>query len=180
MGVVRHRVVPLDLRWIGGSALTAPLPVPKGRSDEQMRCGVPDTYVPARNTILLSYALVWAEVIGANDIFCGFNVLDASGYPDCRAAFVNAYERMANLATRATVEWHRRLQIHTPLIGLTKAEIIKKGLALGVDYSLTSSCYDPQEGTACGLCDACQLRRKGFAEVGIADPIPYTEIARAS
>ena len=173
-GVEQHVVVQFDLRVFGGSALTGDIEVPKGRSTEEMGQGIPITYVPARNTIFLSFALAWAEVLEANDVFIGVNVLDYSGYPDCRPEYIAAYERMANLATRAGVEGQRRLTIHTPLIRLTKAEIIRKGLELGVDYSLTCSCYDPlPAGTACGQCDACLLRQKGFAENGISDPVPY-------
>jgi len=168
--VARHIVFPIDLRAFGGSALTSDIAVPKDRPLEQMSHGIPITYVPARNTIFLSLALAWAEVLGANDIFIGVNALDYSGYPDCRPEYIEAFERMANLATRAGVEG-KRLTIHTPLIRLTKAEIIRRGLELGVDYGLTISCYDPGEsGRPCGHCDACLLRAKGFAEAGIADP----------
>jgi 7-cyano-7-deazaguanine synthase len=171
MGVARHIIVPIDLRVFGGSALTADLPVPKDRSTQDMSHGIPPTYVPARNTIFLSFALAWAEVLQAQDIFLGVNVLDYSGYPDCRPEYIDAFERMANLATKAGVEGALRLRIHTPLIRLTKAEIIRKGLELGVDYSLTVSCYDPSPaGAACGRCDACLLRHKGFAENQLADP----------
>jgi len=173
VGVVRHVVIEIDLRRFGGSALTSDIDVPKDRPIAEMESSVPITYVPARNTIFLSYALAWAEVLGADDIFIGVNALDYSGYPDCRPAYIAAYETMANLATRAGVEG-RRLTIHTPLIALTKAEIITAGLALGVDYALTTSCYDPApNGTACGRCDACILRLKGFAEAGLRDPAPY-------
>ena len=172
-GVCRHVVLPIDLRVFGGSALTGNLEIPKGRSPEEIGHGIPLTYVPARNTIFLSYALAWAEVLGSADIFLGVNALDYSGYPDCRPEYVAAYERMANLATKAGVEG-RRLTIHAPLIHFTKAEIIRKGLELGVDYRLTRSCYDPgPEGEACGECDACRLRLKGFAENGLKDPAPY-------
>lgn len=172
-GVTRHVVVEIDLRRFGGSALTADIDVPKDRPIEEMEQGVPITYVPARNTIFLSYALAWAEVLGADDIFIGVNALDYSGYPDCRPEYIAAYETMANLATRAGVEG-RRLTIHTPLIALTKREIITTGLALGVDYGTTTSCYDPApDGSACGHCDACVLRLKGFAEAGLIDPAPY-------
>jgi 7-cyano-7-deazaguanine synthase len=168
-----HAVVPIDLRRFGGSALTSDIAVPKARSLAEIGHGIPVTYVPARNTIFLSFALAWAEVLDARDIFIGVNVLDASGYPDCRPEYIDAYERMANLATKAGVEG-KRLTIHTPLIRMTKAEIIHTGLALGVDYSLTTSCYDPSlEGEACGDCDACRLRLKGFAEAGAHDPIAY-------
>ena len=170
-GVAQHIIVDFDLRLIGGSALTADIDVPKGRPLEAMRRGIPVTYVPARNTIFLSFALAWAEVLGAADIFIGVNALDYSGYPDCRPEYVAAYEQMANLATRAGVEGQTRLEIHTPLIELSKAQIIRRGLALGVDYELTISCYDPAaDGAACGQCDACLLRQKGFAEAGVRDP----------
>ena len=171
---VRHIVVPIDLRVFGGSALTANLAVPKGRSQEEMAEGIPITYVPARNTIFLSYALAWAEVLGSSDIFIGVNAIDYSGYPDCRPEFIAAFQHLANLATKASVEGKQSVTIHTPLITLTKAEIIRKGLALGVDYGLTRSCYDPTpDGLACGQCDSCLLRLKGFAEVGLRDPIAY-------
>lgn len=173
-GVSRHLTVDIDLRRIGGSALTDDLAVPKSRSVHDMGKDIPVTYVPARNTIFLSYALAWAEVIGSSDIFIGVNALDYSGYPDCRPEYIEAYERMANLATKAGVEKKQKLVIHTPLIALSKAEIIRKGLELGVDYSLTHSCYDPEEdGAACGQCDSCLLRLKGFAEAGIKDPVRY-------
>lgn len=172
--VARHIIVPIDLRQFGGSALTSDLAVPKDRPLEEMGQGIPITYVPARNTIFLSFALAWAEVLGAADIFVGVNALDYSGYPDCRPEFIAAFERLANVATKAGVEGTLRLTIHTPLINLTKAQIIKYGLSLGVDYSLTTSCYDPTPaGLACGRCDACLLRLKGFAENGIADPARY-------
>jgi 7-cyano-7-deazaguanine synthase len=170
--VARHIVLPVDLRVFGGSALTSEIAVPKDRPPEEMSRGIPITYVPARNTIFLSFALAWAEVVAANDIFIGVNALDYSGYPDCRPEYIEAFERMANLATRAGVEGGARLKIHTPLIRLTKAEIIRRGLELGVDYGLTTSCYDPSsQGKSCGRCDACLLRAKGFAEAGISDPI---------
>jgi 7-cyano-7-deazaguanine synthase len=173
-GVRQDVTVQIDLRQFGGSALTGDLAVPKGRALEEMGQGIPVTYVPARNTIFLSFALAWAEVLGSSDIFLGVNVLDYSGYPDCRPEYIAAYERMANLATRAGVEGRQRLTIHTPLINLTKAEIIRRGLDLGVDYALTSSCYDPSPAAeACGQCDACLLRLKGFAENGVPDPIRY-------
>ena len=173
-GVAEHTVVKIDLRSFGGSALTSDLPVPKGRSAEEMGADIPVTYVPARNTIFLSYAIAWAEVLGAAAIFLGVNALDYSGYPDCRPEYIEAFERMANLATRAGVEGTTVLRIHTPLIRSTKAEIIATGLALGVDYGITRSCYDPSaSGEACGECDSCQLRLKGFRENGIADPAPY-------
>ncbi len=172
MGVHKHIIVDIDLRQFGGSALTDDIAVPKGRSAEQMAAGIPITYVPARNTSFLSFALGWAETLGAQDIFIGVNALDYSGYPDCRPEFIAAYERMANLATKAGVEGSQRLKIHTPLIELTKAQIIARGLALGVDYSLTSSCYDPGPGGApCGSCDSCLLRAKGFSELGADDPL---------
>ena len=171
-GASKHVIIDIDLRSTGGSALTSNIDVPKNRSLESMTDGVPVTYVPARNTIFLSYALAWAEVMSANDIFIGVNVLDYSGYPDCRPEYIEAFERMANLATKASTSDGKHLKIHTPLIKLTKAEIIKKGLSLGVDYSVTSSCYDPDpDGKPCGSCDSCLLRNKGFAEVGIEDPL---------
>jgi 7-cyano-7-deazaguanine synthase len=170
--VARHIVLPIDLRAFGGSALTGDIAVPKDRPLEEMSQGIPITYVPARNTIFLSFALAWAEVLGAHDIFIGVNALDYSGYPDCRAEYIEAFERLANLATRAGVEGSKRFKIHAPLIRLTKAEIIRRGLELGVDYGLTTSCYDPSpDGKSCGRCDACLLRARGFAEAGVADPI---------
>ena len=173
-GVAQHVIADIDLRLFGGSALTADIAVPKGRPVAEMGAGIPITYVPARNTIFLSFALAWAEVPGASDIFIGVNVYDYSGYPDCRPEYIEAYERMANLATKAGVEGRQRLTIHTPLIALTKAQIIQRGLELGVDYALTITCYDPSPaGEACGQCDACQLRLKGFAENGIGDPARY-------
>lgn len=172
IGVADHIVLEIDLTGFGGSALTGDLPVPKGRSPSEISDGIPATYVPARNTIFLSFALAWAEVLGASDIFIGVNALDYSGYPDCRPEFIQAYQRMADLATKAGVEGRQRLTIHTPLIGLTKKEIIQQGLALGVDYALTRSCYDPgPDGEACGECDACRLRIKGFADAGVPDPV---------
>ena len=172
--VVRHIVVDVDLRKFGGSALTDEIAVPKDRSADDMQSEIPVTYVPARNTIFLSFAIAWAEVLGSSDVFIGVNALDYSGYPDCRPAFIEAYEAMANLATKAGVEGRSRLRIHAPLIAMSKAEIIREGISLGVDYSLTSSCYDPSPlGEACGRCDSCQLRLKGFAEAGAPDPIPY-------
>ena len=171
LGAESHRVVDIDLRAFGGSALTADIAVPKNRPDSEMAAGIPVTYVPARNTIFLSFALALAEVEEAGDIFIGVNAIDYSGYPDCRPAYVEAFQQMANLATRAAVEQGRRLAIHTPLITLSKAEIIRTGLALGVDYGLTISCYDPSPGgIPCGGCDSCRLRQKGFAEAGLADP----------
>lgn len=174
LGVARHLVVDFDLRAIGGSALTDEIDVPKSRSSGEMSVGIPVTYVPARNTIFLSFALGWAEVLGVTDIFIGVNALDYSGYPDCRPEYIEAFERMANLATKAGVEGATGLKIHTPLITLTKAEIIRKGLELGLDYGLTHSCYDPTpEGVACGDCDSCLLRQKGFIEAGARDPLIY-------
>ena len=174
IGVAKHRIAAIDLRAFGGSALTGDINVPKGRTADEMGHGIPITYVPARNTIFLSFALAWAEVLGSSDIFIGVNALDYSGYPDCRPEFIESFEKMANLATRAGVEGRQRLRIHTPLIALTKAEIIRKGIELGVDYSLTSSCYDPSPtGTPCGECDSCLLRRKGFRENGFGDPLLY-------
>jgi 7-cyano-7-deazaguanine synthase len=171
-GARRHVVVEFDLRTFGGSALTGDLPVPKDRTVEQMGQGIPVTYVPARNTIFLSFALAWAETLQCADIFIGVNALDYSGYPDCRPQYIEAFERMANLATRAGVEGDRPLTIHAPLIRMTKAQIIREGLRLGVDYALSSSCYDPgTHGRPCGRCDACLLRAKGFAEAGVADPL---------
>jgi 7-cyano-7-deazaguanine synthase len=172
LGAVAHQVVTFDLRQFGGSALTDDIAVPKGRDLSQPEAEVPSTYVPARNTIFLSFALAWAEVLGAQDIFIGVNALDYSGYPDCRPEYIHAFERMANLATKAGVEGRQRLTIHTPLIALTKAQIIQRGLALGVDYGLTLSCYDPSpDSTPCGACDSCLLRARGFAEAGVADPL---------
>lgn len=174
-GVVDHLEVDIDLRMIGGSALTADIPVPEGRSTEEMESGIPVTYVPARNTIFLSFALAWAEVLEAWDVFAGVNAVDYSGYPDCRPEYVAAYEAMGNLATKAAVESHdRRFRIHTPLIEMTKAEIIGRGLELGVPYELTSSCYNPSpEGEACGRCDSCRIRWRGFVDAGTTDPIAY-------
>lgn len=172
-GVIRHEIVDIDLRAFGGSALTADIDVPKDRDEAAMGTGIPVTYVPARNTIMLSFALAFAEVMGSADIFVGVNAVDYSGYPDCRPDYIQAFERMANLATKAGIEGHG-LTIHAPLIHMTKAGIIRRGLSLGVDYGLTSSCYDPSpEGKACGRCDACHLRLKGFAEAGIPDPVSY-------
>jgi len=176
-GVVQHHVVEIDLTLFGGSALTADMPVPKDRDlgpSSRTAKEIPVTYVPARNTIFLSYALALAEVVEAANIFIGVNALDYSGYPDCRPEYIQAFERMANLATRSGVEGRTRVTIRTPLISLTKAAIIKLGASLGVDYSATTSCYDPgAHGEACGRCDACQLRLKGFSEAGLEDPIPY-------
>jgi 7-cyano-7-deazaguanine synthase len=174
IGVAGHRVAPIDLRIFGGSALTGDIAVPKGRSADDMSHGIPITYVPARNTIFLSFALAWAEVLGASDVFIGVNALDYSGYPDCRPEFIEAFEKMANLATKAGVEGIQRLKIHTPLIAMTKAQIVAKGIELGVDYGLTSSCYDPSSsGEPCGECDSCVLRQKGFRENGMEDPLKY-------
>lgn len=170
LGAAEHLVVDFDLRLMGGSALTSEVDVPK----EGVGSEIPVTYVPARNTIFLSFALGWAEVLGAADIYIGVNALDYSGYPDCRPEYIEAYQKMANLATRAGVEGTSQFKIHTPLISLTKAEIIKAGLNLGVDYGLTHSCYDPTpEGLSCGQCDSCRLRLKGFAEAGLTDPLKY-------
>ena len=173
LGVVEQVVMPIDLRQFGGSALTSEIPVPKDRPLEAMSTGIPVTYVPARNTIFLSFALAWAEVLGACDIFLGVNALDYSGYPDCRPEFIKAFEHLAAMATKAGLEAHG-FKIHAPLINMTKAEIIHRGLELGVDFAMTTSCYDPAaNGLACGRCDACQLRLKGFAENKIADPRGY-------
>ncbi|ARJ66810.1 7-cyano-7-deazaguanine synthase QueC [Magnetospirillum sp. ME-1] len=173
LGVNDHRIADIDLRVFGGSALTSDIAVPKGELDEAIPAGIPVTYVPARNTIMLSFALAFAEVIGAADIFVGVNAVDYSGYPDCRPDYIKAFEAMANLATKAAVEG-TPLRLHTPLIDLTKGQIIRRGLDLGVDYSITSTCYDPDgQGRACGHCDSCRLRLKGFAEAGLADPAEY-------
>jgi 7-cyano-7-deazaguanine synthase len=172
IGAAEHKIAHIDLRIFGGSALTDDIAVPKGRAMEEMGHGIPITYVPARNTIFLSFALAWAEVLGSSDIFIGVNALDYSGYPDCRPEFIEAFETMANLATKAGVEGHQKLKIHTPLIAMSKAEIIAKGIELGVDYGLTSSCYDPSAtGEPCGECDSCLLRQKGFRENGREDPL---------
>jgi 7-cyano-7-deazaguanine synthase len=174
LGVVEQRVVRLDLRAFGGSALTADLPIPQDRSAEEMTGGIPITYVPARNTVFLSLALAWAEVLGSFDIFMGVNAIDYSGYPDCRPEFVEAFERLANLATRAGVEGRGHFRVHTPLINLSKADIIRRGVGLGVDFHLTHSCYDPApDGGACGRCDSCLLRRAGFEQAGLADATRY-------
>jgi 7-cyano-7-deazaguanine synthase len=174
LGAAEHRTVTIDLRQIGGSALTSNIDVPKDRSTEDMSHGVPVTYVPARNTILLGLALGYAEVVGAFDIFIGANVLDYSGYPDCRPEFLTAFEGVANLATKTGTEGAGRFRVHSPLLKLTKADIIREGVKLGVDYALTLSCYDPDAaGRACGRCDSCALRKKGFAEAGVPDPTPY-------
>jgi 7-cyano-7-deazaguanine synthase len=175
LGAARHLVMPIDLRAFGGSALTADIPVPKDGPQE----GIPITYVPARNTVFLSFALAWAEVLEASDIFIGVNAIDYSGYPDCRPDFIRAYERMANLATKAGVEGRTRIAIHTPLIELSKRQIVQLARDLRVDLSLTHSCYDPDpQGRACGLCDSCRLRLKGFEEAGLTDPIAYQHADR--
>jgi 7-cyano-7-deazaguanine synthase len=174
IGVAQHRVIKVDLRSFGGSALTDDIAVPKARSVQEIGTGVPITYVPARNTVFLALALAWAEVVGAADIFIGVNALDYSGYPDCRPEFIQAFEAMANLATKAGTEDGVRLRIRTPLIAMSKSQIIDAGLALGVDYSLTTSCYDPSAtGMPCGQCDSCLLRLRGFAEAGRTDPLRY-------
>ena len=173
LGAVEHRTANIDLRAFGGSALTANIDVPKNRATEHMGDDIPITYVPARNTIFLSFALAWAEVLGASDIVIGVNAVDYSGYPDCRPEFIAAYEKMANLATRAGVENKLRLKIHTPLIELSKAGIIRLGQSLHVDFALTSSCYDPVANKPCGRCDSCILRQKGFEEAGLRDPLEY-------
>lgn len=173
LGAAAHRTAEIDLRLFGGSALTADITVPKNRSDVEMSDEIPVTYVPARNTIFLAYALAFAETISASDIFIGVNAVDYSGYPDCRPEFIRAFEQLANLATRAGVEG-AHFKIHAPLLSLTKGEIIRRGISLGVDYALTHSCYDPTpDGLACGKCDSCQLRLKGFREAGMEDPIAY-------
>jgi 7-cyano-7-deazaguanine synthase len=177
LGVVDHVVVDIDLKQFGGSALTGDHAVPKSPSVDDIGQDIPITYVPARNTIFLSFALGWAEVLGARDIFIGVNALDYSGYPDCRPDFIAAFQQVANLATKAGVEG-QQMKIHTPLIDLTKAQIVERGMQLGVDYSMTISCYDPAaDGSSCGNCDACLLRRRGFAENGLADPIAYAPLA---
>jgi 7-cyano-7-deazaguanine synthase len=172
LGATDHLIATIDLRMFGGSALTSDIDVPKHRPLDAMGDGIPITYVPARNTIFLSFALAWAEVLGAQDIFIGVNALDYSGYPDCRPEYIEAYERMANLAVKVAVEGTSSIKIHTPLIAMSKADIIRKGLELGVDFGLTSSCYDPDaDGAPCGACDSCQLRLKGFQEAGVIDPL---------
>jgi len=172
--VAKHLIVDIDLRVIGGSALTSDIAVPKSRKVDKTGKNIPITYVPARNTIFLSYALAWAEVIGANDIFIGVNAMDYSGYPDCRPEYIAAYEKMANLATKAAVSGKQKIIINVPLIEMSKAQIIQKGVELGVDFSLTHSCYDPTpQGRACGECDSCLLRLKGFRDVGMSEPIKY-------
>ena len=173
-GAKKHMVIDIDMGKIGGSALTDHIEVPKGRDEAEMRRDIPATYVPARNTIFLSCALAWAEVVGASDIFIGVNAVDYSGYPDCRPEYIRAFEDMANLAIKAAVEGKMKMNIRTPLIRMTKSEIIRKGFDLGVDYRLTHSCYDPlPEGKACGQCDSCVLRKKGFREAGMIDPAEY-------
>ncbi len=172
LGVAEHLIADIDLRRFGGSALTADIPVPKDQPLDGRAPGIPVTYVPARNTVFLSFALAWAEVLGSSDIYIGVNALDYSGYPDCRPEYIAAYEQMANLATAAGVEGRQQLQIHAPLIALTKGQIIQRCLALGIDYGLTSSCYDPGEaGRPCGQCDSCQLRARGFHAAGVLDPL---------
>jgi 7-cyano-7-deazaguanine synthase len=179
LGVVQHRFLKIDFGALGGSALTADMAVPHDRSAEELAAGIPITYVPARNTVMLSLALGYAEVIGAADIFLGVNAVDYSGYPDCRPEFVAAFERLANLATKAGVEGELHFRIRAPLIELAKADIIRRGAQLGVDYGLTHTCYDPaDQGAPCGRCDACQLRLKGFAEAGLSDPLRYTNLTR--
>jgi 7-cyano-7-deazaguanine synthase len=174
LGVTKHLVINIDLKKIGGSSLTDDMDVPKARDERAMSREIPVTYVPARNTIFLSFALAWAEVLESSDIFIGVNAIDYSGYPDCRPEYIDAFERMANLATKAGVEGITKIKIRTPLIRLTKAQIIKKGINLGVDYSVTHSCYDPSpQGLACGRCDSCFLRKKGFKEAGVDDPTRY-------
>jgi len=176
LNVKQHSIINIDLRLFGASALTAEIEIPKDNPDSHSDSGIPITYVPARNTIFLSYALAWAEVLTADAIFIGVNAIDYSGYPDCRPEYIQAYQDMANLATQAGVEGKTKLVIRTPLLNLTKAEIIKIGVELGVDYSLTLSCYDPDtDGRACGRCDSCQLRKKGFEDAGITDPTRYIE-----
>jgi len=174
LGAKKHLVFNIDLRTFGGSALTDDIDVPKGRDELDMQRSIPVTYVPARNTIFLSYALAWAEILGVSDIFIGVTAVDYSGYPDCRPEYIDAFENMANLATKAAVEGNTRIRIRTPLIAMSKADIIRRGSELGVDYGITHSCYDPtQDGKACGQCDSCLLRKKGFREAGIPDPATY-------
>jgi 7-cyano-7-deazaguanine synthase len=176
IGAAEHVIADVNLNVFGGSALTAQIDVPKQRTDTEMLQGIPITYVPARNTVFLSIALAWAEVLEADDIFVGVNALDYSGYPDCRPEYISAFEQMANLATKAAVEGRQRIQIHAPLIEFSKAQIIERGLALGIDYGITHSCYDPDsDGRACGSCDSCLLRLKGFREAGVPDPTTYQE-----
>jgi len=174
MNIARHEIIPVDLGRVGGSALTADIDVPAGRNPETIAVGIPLTYVPARNTIFLSYALAWAEVLSAPDIFIGVNAVDYSGYPDCRPEYIAAFEQMANLAIRDAVEGRITIRIHAPLLHMSKADIIRTGIRLGVDYGLTHSCYDPRhDGLACGVCDSCILRLNGFIEAGMADPACY-------
>ena len=174
LGAAEHLVINIDLKKIGGSSLTDDMDVPKARDERTMTREIPVTYVPARNTIFLSFALAWAEVLESSDIFIGVNAIDYSGYPDCRPEYIDAFERMANLATKAGVEGMTKIKIKTPLIRLTKAQIINKGIELGIDYSVTHSCYDPSpQGLACGRCDSCFLRKKGFKEAGVDDPTRY-------
>ena len=175
-GAKEHLVIDIDLKKTGGSALTGPMEVPKGRCEAEMSRDIPVTYVPARNTIFLSYALAWAETLGVSDIFIGVNAVDYSGYPDCRPVYIEAFERMANLGTKAGVVGEAGIKIRAPLMHMTKAEIIRKGLDLGVDYAITHTCYDPSpKGVACGLCDACLLRKKGFLDAGVPDPVRYED-----
>jgi 7-cyano-7-deazaguanine synthase len=177
LAVQEHLMIDLDLGKIGGSALTEGMGVPKARNEDTMKEEIPATYVPARNTIFLSFALAWAEVVGASDIFVGVNAVDYSGYPDCRPEYIRAFQKMANLGLKAAVEGRMNIRIRAPLIRMTKAEIIRKGVALGIDYRLTHSCYDPSpEGKACGQCDSCLLRKKGFREAGIPDPAAYVDM----
>jgi 7-cyano-7-deazaguanine synthase len=179
LGIRRHEVLDIDLRAFGGSALTGDLEVPKDTPVDEIGQRIPSTYVPARNTIFLAFALGWSEVLGASDIFLGANALDYSGYPDCRPEFIQSFQTMANLATRAGVEGGQKVTIHTPLIALSKCEIIEQGVALGVDYGITRTCYDPSpDGAACGRCEACLLRLKGFREAGLDDPAPYQAVRR--
>jgi 7-cyano-7-deazaguanine synthase len=176
MNIARHEIIPVDLGRVGGSALTADIDIPTGRDLETMAGGIPVTYVPARNTVFLSYALAWAEVLAAPDIFIGVNAVDYSGYPDCRPEYIAAYEKMANLAVRDAVEGRIAIRIHAPLLHMSKADIIRTGIRLGVDYGLTHSCYNPsQDGLACGVCDSCILRLNGFKQAGIADPARYVD-----
>jgi 7-cyano-7-deazaguanine synthase len=176
LGIMHHMVATIDLRMFGGSALTDDIEVPKNRAGDLGSAGIPITYVPARNTIFLSFALGWCEVLGAQDIFIGVNAIDYSGYPDCRPKFLQAFEALSNLATKAGVEGAARYRIHAPLLHMSKAQIIKAGMEAGVDFSLTHSCYDPYpDGSACGTCDSCVLRRRGFEEAGVPDPTPYGE-----
>ena len=178
LGIRRHEVLDIDLRAFGGSALTGDLEVPKDTPVDEIGQRIPSTYVPARNTIFLAFALGWSEVLGASDIFLGANALDYSGYPDCRPEFIQSFQTMANLATRAGVEGGQKVTIHTPLIALSKREIIEQGVALGVDYGITRTCYDPSpDGAACGRCEACLLRLKGFREAGLDDPAPYQAVS---